>query len=280
MASGEQNLKTPITYYGGKQSMLNKILPLIPKHELYCEPFFGGGAIYFAKKPSHLEVINDINGDIINFYKVLQNNFSGLKKLIDTTLHSRQQHEEAQNIYKNPQQHTEVERAWAVWILTNMSYGSCINAVFGKDRDGTTAKTIANKKKNFTKELSERFNNTTIECKDAIYIINSYDGANTFFYLDPPYYNSDTSGYEGNYTIDDYRELLEVLTNIEGKFLLSGYPSEILTEYTSRNNWYEDEIRKIKDITAVYAKGNREYKTEVLTANYNFNELDKQLKLF
>lgn len=55
------NLKTPITYYGGKQMMCGKIVPLIPKHRLYCEPFAGGAAIYFAKEPSELEVLNDTN---------------------------------------------------------------------------------------------------------------------------------------------------------------------------------------------------------------------------
>ena len=54
-------MKTPITYYGGKQSMLSIILPMIPEHNLYCEPFFGGGAVFFAKEPSKIEVINDTN---------------------------------------------------------------------------------------------------------------------------------------------------------------------------------------------------------------------------
>ena len=65
------NLKTPITYYGGKQMMCGKIVPLIPKHRLYCEPFAGGAAIYFAKEPSELEVLNDTNRELINFYKVV-----------------------------------------------------------------------------------------------------------------------------------------------------------------------------------------------------------------
>ena len=54
-------MKTPITYYGGKQQLVPTILPMIPSHRLYVEPYFGGGAVFFAKKPSYLEVINDIN---------------------------------------------------------------------------------------------------------------------------------------------------------------------------------------------------------------------------
>lgn len=66
-------LKTPITYYGGKQKLVSTILPLIPAHELYAEPFVGGGAIFWAKEPSNVEVINDTNRELINFYEMCKN---------------------------------------------------------------------------------------------------------------------------------------------------------------------------------------------------------------
>ena len=66
------DMKTPITYYGGKQSMLSIILPMIPEHNLYCEPFFGDGAVFFTKEPSKIEVINDTNREVVNFYRVAQ----------------------------------------------------------------------------------------------------------------------------------------------------------------------------------------------------------------
>jgi len=88
-------LKTPITYYGGKQSMAQTILPLIPDHNVYVEPFFGGGAIFFAKEQSRVEVINDINGEIVNFYKVVCTDFWKLNEMIQSTLHSHQQYDEA-----------------------------------------------------------------------------------------------------------------------------------------------------------------------------------------
>lgn len=65
-------MKTPITYYGGKQRLTKAILAMIPPHKIYIEPFFGGGAVFFAKEPSYLEVINDINDNIITFYRVCQ----------------------------------------------------------------------------------------------------------------------------------------------------------------------------------------------------------------
>jgi len=65
-------MKTPVTYYGGKQKLASTILKLIPEHNLYCEPFVGGAAIYFAKEPSNVEVINDTNKELMNFYRVVQ----------------------------------------------------------------------------------------------------------------------------------------------------------------------------------------------------------------
>ena len=95
-------MKTPVSYYGGKLSLLQKIIPLIPEHALYCEPFIGGAAVFFAKQKAKVEVINDINGEIVNFYQVLQNDFPALQKEIQAALHRRKLHQHAQVIYQNP----------------------------------------------------------------------------------------------------------------------------------------------------------------------------------
>jgi DNA adenine methylase len=104
------NMKTPITYYGGKQLMAKYILPMIPEHILYCEPFAGGAAIFFAKLPSEVEVLNDTNRELINFYRVVQNDFTSLEKEIQITLHSRDLHRKASVIYNNPDMFSELKR--------------------------------------------------------------------------------------------------------------------------------------------------------------------------
>ena len=81
-------MKTPITYYGGKQGLADTIINMLPAHKIYCEPFFGGGAVFFRKPKSYLEVINDIDDRLINFYQVAQNNFEQLEILISQTLNS------------------------------------------------------------------------------------------------------------------------------------------------------------------------------------------------
>ena len=102
--------------------MLKDLLPLIPFHNLYTESFCGGAALYFAKPLSNSEVINDKNSEVINFYRVLKNDFDNLQKLVFCTLHSRELHNKALTIYRNPKDYSDVERAWAFWLCCTQSY--------------------------------------------------------------------------------------------------------------------------------------------------------------
>ena len=122
-----KKLVSPVTYYGGKSAMLKYILPLIPKHSLYCEPFFGGGALYFAKESSKVEVINDKNREVVNFFEQLKWHPRKLKKLIDSTLHARRQYNDAKLIYRHPHLFSNVQRAWAFWIVCNQGFSNSIS---------------------------------------------------------------------------------------------------------------------------------------------------------
>lgn len=258
----KQVRRTPISYYGGKQMMVAHILPLIPPHKIYVEPFFGGGAIYFSKEKSPVEVINDLNGEVINFYTVLQTEYLKLNTLIQATLHSREQYQDAMHVYKRPHLFDEVKRAWAFWILTNSGWSSKVGA-WGYDIKGASMnKKIDGKKIEFGPQLARRMEATQIECNDANKVITSRDTEETFFYVDPPYINTHMGHYEG-YTDQMYRELLRVLSKVKGKFLLSSYPSEILEEFVLDHGWHQ--ISYTKQLCT--SKGKK--KVEVLTANYN-----------
>ena len=258
-------MKTPISYYGGKQTLAPIILELIPEHKIYCEPFLGGAAVYFAKKPSKVEVINDTNSELINFYEVVKNDFTALEREIAITLHSRTKHRQAQVIYANPDMFDRIKRAWAVWMLANISYGCKLDGVFGYDRSGTASKKLANKRKGFTEEYAIRLQNTQIECCDALKIIRSRDTEETFFYIDPPYVGADQGHYDG-YSQEDFDALLALLEEIKGKFLLSSYRNAALTECVKQNGWYSLEIDMACSM-ANRAQSPR-HKVEVLTANY------------
>lgn len=264
-------MKTPITYYGGKQKLAATILKLIPQYNLYCEPFIGGAAIFFAKKPSKVEVINDVNKELINFYKIVQNDFVGLEKEIRITLHSRDLHRKADVIYSNPDMFSEIKRAWAVWVKSTQSFASMLDGSWGYDiSKNTTSVKVTNKRTSFTEEYAIRLQNVQIECADALRIIESRDKKDSFFYCDPPYYNSDCGHYDG-YSLADYEALLKSLSVLKGKFLLSSYPSPILTEYVKKHGWYQIEIEQKVSVGSNSPKPQKR-KIEVLTANYPIKE--------
>ena len=179
--------KTRCFYGGGKLSLSQKIIPLIPEHALYCEPFIGGAAVFFAKQKSKVEVINDINGEIVNFYQVLQNDFPALQKEIQAALHRRKLHQHAQVIYQNPDMFDRIKRAWAVQVLANMSFKNALNNGFSRSIDGKSSRKIAVNRTQFTDELAERISGVQIECRDAINVIAANNTPDSFFYADPPY---------------------------------------------------------------------------------------------
>lgn len=260
------NFKTPITYYGGKQNLVPHILPRIPEHTLYAEPFCGGAAIFFAKQQSEIEVLNDTNRELINFYRVVQNDFVSLEKEVRITLHSRDLHRKAWVINNNPDMFSEVKRAWALWVLSSQSFSAMLDGSWGFDKsENRTTRLINAKKERFTEGMAIRLQNVQIESTDALYIVSSRDSAKSFFYCDPPYYNSDCGHYDG-YSLDDFQNLLKMLAGIKGKFLLSSYPSEPLLEAVKAYGWH---LWSLEQKVTVNAKsGYLKRKVEVLTANY------------
>ena len=257
-------MKTPITYYGGKLSLMPKILPLIPKHDLYCEPFIGGAAVFFAKQKAKVEVINDINGEVVNFYKVLQNDFAALQKEIKATLHSRDMYRHARIIYDNPDMFDSIKRAWAVWVIANMSFNNAFNTGFTRSTDGKFSRKVASNRDQFSDELAERISGVQIECRDALKVIEANDTPESFFYVDPPYVGACQGHYDG-YTQEDFNALISLLSKIKGKFLLSSYRNEVLTQAVKLHGWHQIEIKVNSN---PMGSDKSRVKVEVLTANY------------
>lgn len=256
-------MKTPISYYGGKQSMLKYILPLIPEHKVYVEPFFGGGAVFWAKDPIKAEIVNDYNGMVVNFYEQLKNNFDNVKRAIDATPYSREAYAKALVVYNHPYLFTPEVKAWAFWIATNQGFSNQIGSWRSSGPRHKEALLNQNKKAGITKELSLRLDLTQIEHKDAVELIKSIDTPETFFYVDPPYVGAD-QGHYGGYTQDHFEVLLKTLSGIKGKFLLSSYPNDLLNEYREKYKFYSRDIEM--SLSASTNAGKR--KIECLTANY------------
>lgn len=266
-------MRTPITYYGGKQSLIKYLLPLIPQHTIYCEPFFGGGALFFAKPKSEVEVINDLNGEVVNFFKVVKTKFSELQKEIQGSPHSRELFKRAKAIYDFPDMFSDVQRAWAFWVLTNQGFAGIIGS-WGFGKTASKEKAVAVKRDAFTKEYADRMKTVQVEHNDALKVIDRCDDKNAFIYCDPPYINSDQGHYDG-YSESEYEALLNKLAKVKGKFLLSSYPNAILSRFIKKYKWRVKKVSKSVAVTKLTDK----QKVEMMVMNYDIEKTKKAIGL-
>lgn len=258
-------MRTPITYWGGKQTLLPHILPLIPPHRLYTESFCGGAAVLFAKAPAPAEIINDLNSYLITFYRVMRSKPDALKARLDVTIHAREYHAHAAHILSFPAFFDDVDIAWAIWVMSKMSFASKLNGTFGYDRGGTMPKKVNNAKRDFNSELCARLEHVTIESRDALDVLRTYDREDAFHFVDPPYVNSDCGHYAGVFSTSDMTRLLELLATLKGKFMLTMYPYGEIEEFARSHDW---EIRKVER-TISGSKTTRRKQEEWMIINYH-----------
>lgn len=263
-------MKTPITYYGGKQRLADTIVSMIPEHRIYCEPYFGGGAVFFRKPPSFLEAINDNNDLLINFYKETQNNFEQLKILVDNSLCSERDFLRAKEIYYGRIESNPLEQAWALWYTLNLSFSGSVYGSWKKD-NGTSGSHVgryfSEKRKIFGPHLKRRLQYVQISCSDALDVIQGRDSENTFFYIDPPYPAAYQQHYAG-FTHRDLYELLQILSKLKGKFILSNYWSQTLKFHILKYGW-NYETHKMRLSVNSFNKGeSSRYRNEILVYNF------------
>lgn len=260
-------MKTPITYYGGKQSMLPSIRPLIPPHRVYTEAFVGGAAVFFAKRPAQCEVINDLNQELVNFYVVLKTKFEELKKLVDASLHSRDLHAHARHINMFPSFFSDVQRAWSVWYCTKVGFASMIDGTFGYDFSGQSVRTLLRHKELFREHLSRRLENVTIENRDGLEVIKLYDFEDSWHFVDPPYVDTDCGHYTDMFGRRELNNLLDVLSNIKGKFLLTMFPDDDIQKFVDDNGWHIHKVERT--ISAAKSTDARRKQEEWMVVNYD-----------
>lgn len=245
-------MTSPITYYGGKKSIITHYLDLVPVHDTYVEPFVGGGELFWQKDPVRNETINDINGNVVNFYRVLKLKYKALKRAIDATLYSRQLHRKAYKIYSHPGTASDVQRAWAFWMRANFSHSNKIDGGlrFSADMGSLPPSVMLNKKQEFTDRLAARLERTYIECDDALHLLRGSRNVDTGFYeLDPPYFfgddtrPADQGHYRRVFKVDQYEDLLNWCAHeCKGKFILHNYKSAMLDRFIKVHGWQKKEV--------------------------------------
>jgi DNA adenine methylase len=210
-------VKPAVSWPGGKSRLLKYILPLIPKHACYCEPFSGGLAVLLAKQRSQIEVINDLNGELITFYRCVRFHPDVLLTELEFVLNSRKEFFD----FRDQPGLTDIQRA-ARWFYRNKNcFGGANMDSFGT---GATANSGAlgsrTSRMEAIRQLSLRLDSVCIEHLNWDHCIRLYDRPGTFFFIDPPYTECKAGMYEG-WTDTDVQILRNSLESLRGKWLLT-----------------------------------------------------------
>jgi DNA adenine methylase len=265
----------PLRWYGGKCRLASKLLSFVPDHQTYVEVFAGGAALFFAKDTSPLEVINDLDSGIVNFYRVLRDpeKFRRFQFLVSLTPFSREEHELCRRTWADSGD--DIERAHRWFVVNRMCYGGIFDSGFGRSvtagRNGM-ATTVASYLSAIDRlpEIAARLTRVQIENQDFREIIKGYDRPETFFYLDPPYVLSTrkTKAYRHEMTDDDHAELVELLLNMKGKAVLSGY-SNLIYEPLESSGWARH------DFKAKCTVANHIVKTECSATEFELDDRER-----
>lgn len=220
-----------VPWLGGKSRLASKLLPLFPEHECYVELFCGGAALFFMRpEPAKCEVLNDINGELVNLYRVVQSHMVEFCSQFRLAINSRQIFE--WNKATPPETLTDIQRAARFFYLQQHAFSGKISSqTFGT---ATTSKAI-----NLTRieeSLSAacmRLGGTYVEHLSWEACMKKYDRPHTFFYADPPYW--DTEGYGVVFELEQYKRLANQMRGCQGKVMLSinDHPTmrEIFSEF-------------------------------------------------
>lgn len=206
-----------VPWIGGKRRLAKHLLPLFPDHKCYVEPFCGAAAIFMMKEQSKAEVINDINGDLVNLYRVVKHHLEELYKQFKWLLVSRENFELLQQT--PPEVLTDIQRAARFLYLQKLAFGGKVD----KQTFGTA--TLARPRFNLLtieQDLADahlRLSQTTIEHLPWLECSQRYDREHTLFYLDPPYW--DTVGYGVEFDWEQYEAICDFMRRAKGKVVLS-----------------------------------------------------------
>lgn len=210
-------MRGPLAYIGGKRAVAKEIIAVLPKHVTYVEPFAGGAQIFFAKEPSKVEVLNDLDGELVNFYRVIQRHYEELIRYMRFTIVSRMVFDllKAANL----EQLTDIQRAARMLYLQKTSYAGRVTRQ--NFRTGIVQAPGLNPERipELIEETHRRLARVLLECLPYEKVLAKYDSPATCFYVDPPYF--EVKHYKFNLDPEDFRTLAERLGAIKGSFVLS-----------------------------------------------------------
>ena len=256
-------MKPVLKYPGAKNRLAEWICGFIPEHEVYVEPYFGSGAIFFNKPPARIETINDLDGNVVNYFRVIREKPEELARMLALTPFSR---EEYYNSCIFDENDSDIEKARKFAVRCWQGFGS--SNVYRNGFRSSQRRTSPHTTKEWGGlpesliEASQRLQNAQIEQLPALEILKRYDTEDVFIYVDPPYLHGTRKNYLYKHEMEDdeHIQLLEALKNHPGKIMLSGYESELYN--TILAGWHKEQkktqaeagIQRVETIWMNYQK--------------------------
>lgn len=262
-------------WYGGKFSHLDWLLPLLPKCHHYCEPFSGSAAVLLNRQPSPVETYNDIDGEVVNFFRVLRDCHEELIRVIALTPFSREEYYCA--IYGITDGISEIERARRFYIRARQTRtGLAQTASLGRwanckntsraGMSGVISRWLGGVEA--LDDIAQRLIRVQIENRPANEVIKLYDSSSTLFYCDPPYLHAtrgDTQAYSFEMSEDQHREFADTVNQCEGKVAVSGYDHPLMDELFPTGRWF----KTLSNDRTIHST--KEMRQEVLWTNFHPN---------
>ncbi len=229
-----------LKYPGAKWRLADWVIQHFPPHKVYCEPYFGSGGVFFNKEPSYIETINDINGDIVNLFKVIRERPGELAAALEFTPWSRDEYKAC-----NEPTSDELERARRTLVRHHQSFGTT-NSNKNTWRNSQTYNSPRTAAQwsvlpEVVLQICGRLKMAQIENEDALTLIERYNDGQTLLYLDPPYLQGlrKRGMYKCEMTNSQHVELLELILKSKSKICLSAYDNELYNKYLK--GWYTAE---------------------------------------
>lgn len=225
-AAEVSGVNSPIKWAGGKSRLRKKIIPLIPPHTCYVEPFGGGGWVLFGKPPSQVEVYNDLDGELVNFFRVVKNRPQALINAFAWELVSRERFESLAGA--DLSRLSEVERAHRFFYLIMAGWGGegAYPRMQTSITDGGGGNRLIGALKTLEKRIRpvhDRLRGVIVEHMDWPEVVNRYDSPTTVFYVDPPYPGNGVNYRHNMKSWEAHERLAARLAEAQGKWIVSSY---------------------------------------------------------
>lgn len=240
-------MNSPFAYIGGKSRLAKQIISIIPEHKTYCEVFSGAAWIFFKKVPSPVEVLNDLDSDLITFYRVVQNHLEEFLRQFKWLLNSREWFQDWKDQLE-VRGLTDIQRSARYYYIQRLAFGGKVrNRTYGVQIDRPAPRINLLRIEEEMSAVHLRLAHVRIENLSWQDLIKRYDRPDTFFYCDPPYHGC--PDYKHNLVLEDYKAIAETLSAIKGKFILS------INDHPAMREVFKD--FKMQPVSLLYSVGSK-----------------------